>query len=69
MSIFLPKKVIGNMFDHSLNSDPEEISKYTRDIDYLPACNFCNGRSFDAKEIVPAIQTPNRKPLPYKIYS
>ena len=24
MSIFLPKKVIGNMFDHSLNSDPEE---------------------------------------------
>ena len=24
MAIFLPKKVIGNMFDHSLNLDPEE---------------------------------------------
>ncbi len=24
MAIFLPKKIIGNMFDHSLNLDPEE---------------------------------------------
>jgi MoaA/NifB/PqqE/SkfB family radical SAM enzyme len=52
-----------------LNSSPEEISKYTRDIDYIPACNYCNGRSFDAKEIIPAIQTPNRKPIKYKIYN
>ena len=44
----------------------EEIAAYTNDIKYLPACNFCNGRSHDAPEIVPAIQAKGK--LPYKKY-
>lgn len=47
----------------SLNQTEEEIRKYTREIRYLPACNFCKGRSFDAPSINPAIQT--NKPLKY----
>ncbi len=43
------------------------IDKYTNNIKYLPACNFCNGRSHDAPEIVPAIQAPEK--LQYKIYT
>lgn len=41
----------------STHASSEEIRRYTREIEVLPACNFCNGRSFDAPEIVPAIQT------------
>ena len=48
----------------TLDADPQEISKHTRDIDFIPACNYCNGRSFDAKEIIPAIQT--KEAIPYK---
>ena len=40
------------------------IRHYTREIRSLPACNFCKGRSFDAPEIVPALQT--RQPIPYR---
>jgi len=40
------------------------ITTYTRDISYLPACNFCKGRSFDAPQIEPAIQAP--KALAYR---
>lgn len=50
-----------------LNSTPEEILSYTREISFIPACNFCKGRSFDSKEIEPAIQT--RKPIEYKEYN
>lgn len=41
-----------------------EIRHYLREIKRLPACNFCKGRSFDAPQIEPAIQT--RSPLPYE---
>jgi organic radical activating enzyme len=47
----------------STHASSEEIRKYTREIEVLPACNFCNGRSFDAPEIVPAVQT--RSPLTF----
>jgi len=47
----------------STKASSEEIRKFTREIEVLPACNFCNGRSFDAPEIVPAIQT--RTPLSF----
>ena len=50
----------------SLESSSEEIVKYTTKINYLPACNFCNGRSHDAPEIVPAIQAKGK--LEYKKY-
>lgn len=40
-----------------------EIRHYLREIKRLPACNFCKGRSFDASQIEPAVQT--RTPLPY----
>lgn len=49
-----------------INSSPEMIEEYTRDIEFIPACNYCKGRSFDAAEIVPAIQTS--KPIDYKKY-
>jgi organic radical activating enzyme len=47
----------------SLSAGPEEIKKYTREIPYIPACNYCKGRSFDAPSIVPAIQT--KMPITY----
>lgn len=40
-----------------------QIKNYTREINYLPACNYCNGRSFDSPMIIPAIQT--KKPITY----
>jgi sulfatase maturation enzyme AslB (radical SAM superfamily) len=43
------------------------IKTYTRDISYLPACNYCKGRSFDAPQIEPALQT--EKPLPYRRFA
>lgn len=46
-----------------VDESQEEIKKYTRSIKFIPACNFCNGRSFDAQTIEPAIQT--KKPLQY----
>jgi len=50
----------------SLDASLEEIINYTSDIKYIPACNFCNGRSHDAPEIIPAIQAKGK--LPYKKY-
>ena len=44
----------------------KKIKKYTTQIDYIPACNYCMGRSYDAPKIKPAVQT--KKPLDYKIY-
>lgn len=40
-----------------------EIRHFTRDIKFLPACNYCKGRSFDSPSIVPAVQV--LKPLSY----
>ena len=48
----------------NIDSDPKDIHKYIREIDYIPACNYCKGRSFDSQEIVPAIQT--KDPIQYK---
>ena len=48
----------------SVNSSVDEVKKYLNDVDYLPACNFCKGRSYSAAEIKPAIQT--QQPLEYK---
>jgi len=39
------------------------IRHYISSIEYLPACNYCKGRSFNAPVIQPAIQSP--KPLLY----
>jgi sulfatase maturation enzyme AslB (radical SAM superfamily) len=50
----------------SLEASKEDIIKYTTGIKYLPACNFCNGRSHDAPEIVPAIQAKGK--IPFKKY-
>ena len=50
----------------SLESPKEDIIKYISEIKYLPACNFCNGRSHDAPEIIPAIQAKGK--LPFKKY-
>jgi sulfatase maturation enzyme AslB (radical SAM superfamily) len=50
----------------SLNASSEEIISYTSKIKYLPACNFCNGRSHDAPEIIPAIQAKGK--LEFKKY-
>ena len=44
----------------------DELDYFTNDIKYIPACNYCNGRSHDAPEIVPAIQSKIK--LEYKMY-
>ena len=49
-----------------INSSADSIEKYTKELEFIPACNFCKGRSFDSEEIVPAIQV--KKPLEYKKY-
>lgn len=51
----------------SVNASTNDIKKYINDIEYIPACNFCKGRSYSAPEIESAIQTP--KPLPYEKYT
>ena len=50
----------------SLTASIEDIVEYTTQIKYLPSCNFCNGRSHDAPEIIPAIQAKGK--LPFKKY-
>lgn len=48
----------------SVKASSDEIRHYISEIDYIPACNHCKGRSFGAPEIVPAIQAP--KSIQYK---
>lgn len=43
-----------------------EIRRYVRELVVLPACNYCKGRSFDAPQIIPAVQT--NKPLAYQSF-
>ena len=50
-----------------VNSPTDEITQYLYGKNFIPACDYCMGRSFDAPEIVPAIQTD--KPLEYKEFS
>ena len=42
------------------------LSEYLRNIEFLPACNTCNGRTYGDNEIIPGIQTKNV--IPYKKY-
>ncbi|ALE02767.1 radical SAM protein [Candidatus Pseudothioglobus singularis] len=50
----------------SVNASTNDIKKYINDIEFIPACNFCKGRSYSAPEIESAIQTS--KPIPYEKY-
>lgn len=43
----------------SVSAEPDQIRQYVAELDYLPACNYCKGRSFGSPEIVPAIQAPH----------
>lgn len=57
--------------DNALNSvkvtdPPRTVSDYLYSQKYLPACTMCKGRSYDAPEIEPAIQT--KEVLFYKKY-
>jgi len=47
----------------SAEASPAEMRHFTRDIKFLPACNYCKGRSFDSPSIVPAVQA--LKPVSY----
>ena len=40
------------------------INDYLYKIDYLPACNYCKGRSYSSPTIKPAIQTRKVLELP-----
>lgn len=51
----------------AVDASSEEIRHYVSEINVLPACNFCKGRSFGAPEIEAAIQT--KQPLKYKKFS
>ncbi len=51
----------------SVTANSKKIKKYAYDLDFIPACNFCPGRSFDAPEIIAAVQT--KQPLAYKKFS
>lgn len=59
----IPKE-IGNSV--SVSSDASVLQQFVNDIDHIPACNYCNGRSHDAPEITPAIQAP--RGLAYQKY-
>ncbi len=42
----------------------KELKKFLAEKEFLEICDYCNGRSYGAPEITPAIQAP--APLPYK---
>ena len=48
------------------NESKESIKNYSYGINYIDACSFCPGRSFDAPLIKPAIQVKN--PISFKKY-
>lgn len=47
----------------AVSASQQDIRHYISEIDVLPACNYCKGRSFGAPEIEAAIQT--KQPLKY----
>ena len=55
-----------NLNSVSVKASTNEITNYISKIDYLPACNWCKGRSWDSPEIIPAVQTV--KPISYVKY-
>ena len=64
-------KAIPDEKDNSVlvTADSSEISSFLYGTKYTPACDHCNGRSYDSPEIVAAIQTKdvmNTKTVPYK---
>jgi len=50
-----------------VTADSSEISNFLYGSKFTPACDYCNGRSYDSPEIVAAIQT--KEPVPYKKYA
>ena len=50
-----------------VNAPTSEIKKYVNEIEFIPACNYCKGRSFSAPEIESAIQTS--QPIPYEKFA
>jgi hypothetical protein len=46
-----------NLNSVKVTEPSSKISEYLYSQKYIPACTMCNGRSYDAPEIVPAIQT------------
>jgi len=64
-------KAIPDEKDNSVlvTADSSEISSFLYGSKYTPACDHCNGRSYDAPEIIAAIQTKDvmsTKTVPYK---
>jgi len=51
----------------SVTDDSSEISNFLYAREFQPACDYCNGRSYDAPEIIAGIQT--EQPIPYKKFS
>lgn len=48
----------------SVDASRSTLNSYLYDLDYIPACSFCKGRSYSSRQIVPAIQTRHTLPLP-----
>ena len=61
-------KSIPNKSENSvnINNTTANIRNYLENIDYIPACQHCKGRSFDSPLITPGIQT--KKPLIFRKY-
>ena len=50
-----------------VSASATEMTEYLYGKKFIPACDYCMGRSFDAPEIIPAIQT--KKPIEYKEFN
>lgn len=61
-------KSIPNKSENSvnINNTAANIRNYLENIDYIPACQHCKGRSFDSPLITPGIQT--KKPIIFRKY-
>ena len=49
----------------SLKDLRKDIYNLVYNKEFLTACNYCNGRDFNTKEIKAAIQKPTSKPLEF----
>ena len=47
----------GDYVDFSRSGVKDEVREFVRSKEYIDSCDFCNGRSYGAPEIVPGIQT------------
>tara|TARA_B100000686_G_C16801940_1_gene986712 strand:- start:1186 stop:2418 length:1233 start_codon:yes stop_codon:yes gene_type:complete len=59
---------IVNLYENEIKPEKirRAISTYLFEKDYIPACDFCSGRSYGDPEIKPATQTKEK--IPYKKY-